>query len=130
MIVRIARIAAWVLVLAIVVLTLGPPTVRPVTGFNRDLEHLTAFALLGLAFGLAYPDSRMMLALIGIAIAALLEALQQVAPGRHAYFSDFLINAVGSCAGLAMAILLDWFRYRTPALGVKKDVTRISRDGS
>jgi VanZ family protein len=130
MIVKIARIAAWILVLAIVVLTLGPPMVRPVPGFNRDLEHVSAFALLGLAFGLAYPDRRMMLALIGIAIAALMEALQQVVPGRHAYFSDFLINAVGACAGLAMAILLDWFRCRTPALGVKNDVTRISRDGS
>ena len=68
MVVKIARIAAWLLVAAIVVMTLGPPTVRPVSGFNRSLEHVAAFALLGLAFGLAYPSRRMLLALIGVAV--------------------------------------------------------------
>jgi VanZ family protein len=117
MVVKIARIAAWLLVVAIVVMTLGPPTVRPVTGFNRSLEHIAAFALLGLAFGLAYPNRRMRLALIGVAVAALMETLQQAVPGRHAYFSDFVINAAGSCAGLAAAALLDWVRRRTAVTG-------------
>ena len=109
MVVKIAKIAAWLLLVAIVVMTLGPPTVRPVTGFNRSLEHVAAFALLGLAFGLAYPSRRMLLALTGVAVAALMETLQQMVPGRHAYFSDFVINGAGSCAGLAAAALLDWF---------------------
>ena len=113
MVVKIARIAAWLLVAAIVVMTLGPPTVRPVSGFNRSLEHVAAFALLGLAFRLAYPNRRILLALIGVAVAALMETLQLVVPGRHAYFSDFVINATGACAGLAAAALLDWFRRRT-----------------
>jgi len=113
MAVKIARIAAWLLVVAIVIMTLGPPTVRPVSGFNRSLEHVAAFALLGLAFGLAYPNRRILLALIGVAVAALMETLQLVVPGRHAYFSDFVINATGACAGLAAAALLDWFRRRT-----------------
>jgi VanZ family protein len=122
MVVKIARFAAWLLVVCIVVLTLGPPTVRPVTGFNRDLEHVAAFALLGLAFGLAYPNRRMLLALIGIAIAALMETLQQMVPGRHAYFSDFVINAFGACAGLAVAVLFDWFRRRmSTAMATRRD---------
>ena len=116
MVVKIARIAAWLLVVALVVMTLGPPTVRPVTGFNRSLEHVAAFALLGLAFGLAY-DRRMLLALIGIAVAALMETLQQVVPGRHAYFRDFVINAASVCAGLALAVFLDGIRRRTTAAG-------------
>jgi len=116
MVVKIARIAAWLLVVAIVVMTLGPPTVRPVSGFNRSLEHVAAFALLGLAFGLAYPNRRMLLALTGVAVAALMETLQLVVPGRHAYFSDFVINAAGACAGLVVAALLDgfWRMMRTP----------------
>src|SRR5436305_5391474 len=89
MVFKIARIAAWLLVVAIVVMTLGPPTVRPVSGFNRRLEHVSAFGLLGLEFGLAYPNKRMLLALIGVAVAALLETLQLVVRGRHAYFADF-----------------------------------------
>ena len=116
MVVKIARIAAWLLVVAIVVMTLGPPTVRPITGFNRSLEHVAAFALLGLAFGIAYPGRRMLLALIGVVAAALMETLQQMVPGRHAYFSDFVINAGGSCAGLAVAVLLDGLRRRTAAV--------------
>jgi VanZ family protein len=112
MAVKIARIAAWLLVVAIVVMTLGPPTVRPVSGFNRSLEHVAAFALLGLAFGLAYPNKRMLLALIGVTVAALLETLQLVVPGRHAYFADFVINAAGACGGLVVAALLDGLRRR------------------
>jgi len=120
MVVKIARIAAWLLVVAIVVMTLGPPTVRPVSGFNRSLEHVAAFALLGLAFGLAYPNRRMLLALIGVAVAALLETLQLVVPGRHAYFSDFAINAAGACVGIALAILFDWLRRGITAVGATR----------
>ena len=120
MIVKIARIAAWLLIAAIVVMTLGPPTVRPVSGFNRSLEHFAAFALLGLAFGLAYPSRRLLLAVIGIAAAALMETLQQMVPGRHAYFSDFVINAGGACAGLVVALVFDWFRRRTAAAGATR----------
>jgi len=123
MVVKIARIAAWLLVVAIVVMTLGPPTVRPVSGFNRSLEHVAAFALLGLAFGLAYPNRRILLALIGVAVAALMETLQLVVPGRHAYFSDFVINAAGVCAGLVIAVLLDGLWRRTAGAGA------IRRDG-
>ena len=106
MVVKIARVAAWLLIAAIVVMTLGPPTVRPVSGFNRSLEHVAAFALLGLAFGLAYPSRRLLLAVIGIAAAALMETLQQMVPGRHAYFSDFVINAGGACLGVIMAVVV------------------------
>jgi VanZ family protein len=120
MVVKIARIAAWLLVVAIVVMTLGPPTVRPVSGFNRSLEHVAAFALLGLAFGLAYPDRRMLLALIGVAVAALLETLQLVVPGRHAYFSDFVINAAGAWVGIALAILFDWLRRGITGVGATR----------
>ena len=117
MVVKIARIAAWLLVVAIVVMTLGPPTVRPVSGFNRSLEHVAAFALLGLAFGLAYPNRRMLLALTGVAAAALLETLQLVVPGRHAYFSDFVINTGGAWAGLVIAALLNRLWRRSAGAG-------------
>src|SRR5882724_10094093 len=129
MVVKIARIAAWLLIVAIVVMTLGPPTVRPVSGFNRSLEHVAAFALLGLAFGLAYPSRRMLLALIGVAAAALMETLQLVVPGRHAYFSDFVINAAGACAGLVLAILFDWFRRGIAAVGATRRNSGRARDG-
>ena len=120
MVVKIARVAAWLLIAAIVIMTLGPPTVRPVSGFNRSLEHVAAFALLGLAFGLAYPSRRLLLVVIGIAAVALMEALQQIVPGRHAYLSDFVINAGGACLGVIMAVFFDWCRRGTFAAGGPK----------
>ena len=55
MITKIARVTAWLLVLAAIVLTLGPQRVRPYTGINHDLEHGMAFALVGLASGWGIP---------------------------------------------------------------------------
>ena len=111
-------------------MTLGPPTVRPVSGFNRSLEHVAAFALLGLAFALAYPRRRVLpQSLIGAAVVALMEILQQIVPGRHAYFRDFIINAGGACAGIVLAILFDWFRRRNRRGRRDQTEQRIARDG-
>jgi VanZ family protein len=73
-----------------------------------------AFALVGLAFGLGYPNHRLILAVLAIAGAGMMEILQQWVPGRHAYLSDFVINGLGACAGIAVAaLLLDVLRRRT-----------------
>jgi VanZ family protein len=118
MAVKIVRIAAWLLVVAIVVMTLGPPTVRPVSGFS--LEHVAAFALLGLTFALAYPGRRLLLSLIGAAVVAVMEILQLIVPGRHAYFRDFIINAGAACAGIVLAILFDWLRRGIAAVAATR----------
>ena len=112
MIAKMARVAAWLLVLAAVVLTLGPQRLRPYTGIDHDLEHGLAFALVGLAFGLGYPHHRMGLAALAIAGAGLMEILQQWVPGRHANLRDFAVNGLGACAGIAAAALLDALRRR------------------
>jgi VanZ family protein len=114
---RIARVSGWLLVLAAVFLTLAPRTFRPQTGVEHHLEHVLAFALLGLAFGLGYPGRRLLLALLGVAMAGLLEVLQSWAPGRHANLSDFMMNAIGVAAGLAVAALIDQMRRRRRASG-------------
>jgi VanZ family protein len=112
MITKMARVAAWLLVLAAIILTLGPQKIRPYTGIDHDLEHGMAFALVGLAFGLGYPNHRMTLAVLAIVGTATMEFLQQWIPGRHAYLSDFVINGLGACAGIAAATLLDMLRRR------------------
>ena len=63
---RIFRVAAWFLLLAIVVLSVVPPTYRPVTPAPHDVEHLVIFFLTGLAFGLGYA-SWPFLQIIGLA---------------------------------------------------------------
>jgi VanZ family protein len=113
MITKAARVAAWLLVLGAIILTLGPQKLRPHTGVEHDLEHALAFALLGLAFGLGYPRYRAVLALLAVAGIGLMEVLQQWVPARHANVRDFAVNGLGACAGIAVAALLDALPRRT-----------------
>ena len=107
-----ARVAAWLLVLGAIVVTLGPQKVRPYTGIHHDLEHAVAFALVGLAFGLGYPRHRIALAAVAIAGIGLMEILQHWVPGRHANVHDFAVNGLGAGAGIAVAAVLDALRRR------------------
>ena len=99
---KIFQIAGWVLLLAIAVLSLVPPTSRPVTSAPHSLEHFAIFAPTGLAFALGYP-TRYLFQLVGlISFTAAVEMAQLWAPGRHARFSDFAINALGLCIGVGL----------------------------
>jgi VanZ family protein len=102
------RLLAWSLAAAVAFATLGPPNYRPHTEFGQNAEHALAFVLVGAAFGLAYTRNRLLTALIGVAMAGLVELLQFWAPGRHARLMDFLVDALASCVGLAAAAALDW----------------------
>jgi len=103
-----ARAIAWQLLAVAFCLTLAPRRVRPVTGVEHHLEHLLAFALLGLMFGLGHPEHRRSLAVIGVVVLGGLELWQLWVPGRHALVSDFAVNAAGLCCGLAAAAALHW----------------------
>jgi hypothetical protein len=52
---RLSELAAWLLALAIVALSRGPLSTRPVTGTRHNLEHILAFILTGVTFALGYP---------------------------------------------------------------------------
>ena len=99
------RVAAWFLLLAIVVLSVAPPDYRPVTPAPHGVEHLVIFFLTGLAFGLGYA-SRPFLQAIGLAVfSAGVELLQLYVPGRHARLSDFLVTAISVVLGVGLAAL-------------------------
>jgi VanZ family protein len=103
MLAKATRATGWLLVAGAVFLTIGPQKIRPVTGVEHNLEHFLAFALVGLVFGLGYPRRLALLLPLAIAVAAVLETAQLWIPLRHAYFSDFAINALGACIGLLAA---------------------------
>jgi hypothetical protein len=42
-----------------------------------------------------------------------IEILQFWAPGPHARLSDFVVDALAGCAGLAVAAALDWVVSRS-----------------
>jgi VanZ family protein len=97
---------------AIVILSLVPPSLRPVTEAPHDLEHFAIFALCGYAFGLGYRSHHLVRAVALVTFAGAIEVLQFTAPGRHARMLDFVIDAIASCAG----VLIGWVTLKV-ALG-------------
>ncbi|HMK70107.1 MAG TPA: VanZ family protein [Xanthobacteraceae bacterium] len=99
-----ARISAWLLIVAIVILSLVPPGLRPTFGGLHTLEHFAIFAAAGLAFGLGYRP-RYSTAIGLVIFAGVIEIAQLLVPGRHARLSDFIVDAAAACIGLAAAAL-------------------------
>jgi VanZ family protein len=101
------RLLAWGLAAAVTFATLGPPRFRPHSPLGQAGEHALAFVLVGLAFGLAHPRNRPLVAAVAVALTGAVELLQFLAPGRHARLSDFLVDALAACAGIALAAILE-----------------------
>lgn len=101
------RLIAWALAVAVAFATVGPPQFRPYTGLGQTGEHALAFFAVGFAFGLAYRNNRVVTALVAVVVSGAIEMLQFWAPGRHARLSDFIVDALAICAGLAMTAALD-----------------------
>ena len=110
---RITQVLAWVLTLTIVVLTIVPPFLRPATGAPHNFEHFVMFLLAGAAFSLGYPRRELILCASAILFSGILELLQLSAPGRHARISDFVVDALGACAGIVFGSLLVAQRSRS-----------------
>ncbi len=108
----ILRLFAWSLAAAVTFATLGPPSYRPHSHLGQDGEHALAFILVGLAFGFAYTRHRLLTSVVAVVLIGLLEILQFWAPGRHARFEDFAVDALTACAGLAFAAAFDWATQR------------------
>jgi len=103
---RFCQVVAWLLALAIIMLSVGPPSTRPVTGTGHNFEHLAIFWAMGAAFGFGYPRRVMLLPIALLGFSAAIEAAQMMAPGRHARLGDFLTDAAASCLGVAVSLLL------------------------
>jgi VanZ family protein len=110
------RTISWLLAAAVTFATLGPPGLRPHSDLGQDGEHALAFALVGLAFGLAYSRWRWAIAAFSIPLIGLLELLQNLAPGRHARIEDFVVDALAATAGFAFAAASEWVVARRRAL--------------
>jgi VanZ family protein len=101
--VRAARIIAWVLALAILVLSVVPPWLRPGTGVPHNVEHFGIFIATGFAFGLGCAPRYAVLAISMLMFAGAIETAQLFVPGRYALFTDFFLDTVALFYGVAAA---------------------------
>lgn len=94
------RTTAWFIFIAIVFLTLSPPTLRPITPVPHKIEHFAAFFSNAIMFGLAYPRRKSVLSVGAVAFCAAIEISQLFVLGRHARLSDFIIDTIAALAGV------------------------------
>jgi VanZ family protein len=103
------QVAAWLLVLAIVYLSVVPPEYRISTNLPQPLEHFLIFLLAGLAFGLGYPYHYPAQSVALGLFAAGIELVQVWGPGRHSRLSDLVVGFLGSVWELAWPMFQrDW----------------------
>lgn len=108
----IPRFGAWLLLGAIVVFTLSPGGMRPVSGAPVDLERVTAYALLGGFFSWSYPRRRIAFFVFLLFMAVLLEYLQNFVPGRHGRVEDLLVKAGAVGMGFTLLAAAEWIVAR------------------
>jgi hypothetical protein len=111
---NINRVVAWVLLTAIVVLTVVRLGLRPSTFVPHKIEHAAIFLMAGSSLGMAYLGREWLLSVGAIVFCAVLELAQLYVRGRHARLSDFIVNATAAVVGVFVGgiLLRTWFAFR------------------
>ena len=99
---KLTTIAAWTLLALIAFATLSPIRDRPTLATSPAVEHLAAFALLGMLFCIAYRGQFALVCLIVTGSAVLLELAQLLTPDRHGRVEDALEKIAGGAAGIVI----------------------------
>jgi VanZ family protein len=102
---KMLKAASWIMILGLVIVTVVPGDERPITGLQHDIEHFLAFALVGVTFGFAYPQSLRVNLSSAFFFTLALELSQIPLATRHARLRDFMVDAAAACLGLVIAHL-------------------------
>ena len=100
------KLAAWLLLVAVIVITLVPAEYRPETLLPLKVERALGFAVMTFVFTLAYPRWWRAILLVAIAGAVGLELLQFMIPSRDPSPVDAVVKAIGAGMGVAGAMLV------------------------
>jgi VanZ family protein len=114
---KLARPIAWILLAAIIFVTVSPIGLRPHTVTSVNIDRGLAYLVVGLAFALAYPRHWITVAALLIIGAVGIEYLQYLSPTRHARLHDAGVKAVGACIGVLAGTVFN--RFRTPKLDAR-----------
>jgi hypothetical protein len=98
-------VTGWLVLAFIAFATLSPLQDRPVLT-HPQIERFAAFMMLGVTFGLAYPNRIFTVVAIVLGSAVGLELLQLLTPDRHGQVVDAAFKASGGICGIAVSQLL------------------------
>lgn len=103
---RLLRIAFYAAAALVAALSLAPSTTLPPTSIGDKMEHVIAYAVLGL-LGAASSKRGVMRVILGLAVfGAAIEMLQTFSPGRSPDPLDVAADIAGAGLGCGLAILL------------------------
>jgi VanZ family protein len=108
---RLSRAIGLACIVAIIVLSLLPGDERPHTGQSGQLEHVVAYLGTAVFLALGFRTMRERVATISllVGLAAVLELIQRMIPGRHSQFIDWFASSFGAGAGMFAIILMERF---------------------
>jgi VanZ family protein len=126
-------VAAWIYLASIAYATLSDPSLivalyrtlsplfaHPSMKVYARVEHMVAFAVLGLLFSIAYPRRRLLVCFLVFGAAASLEALQILTPDRHGTLRDYLEKTAGGVVGIILGRFVElMFRRRRKPVATK-----------
>jgi VanZ family protein len=95
------RALAWLGLAALAVSLLIPKGYLPDTRLEEEVEHAVAFFAVGGGLAMAF-RSALLPALGLVVMAAVMEVLQSLSPGRGPELMDFIYGAAGATAGVAL----------------------------
>jgi VanZ family protein len=115
-----AKPVAWLLLAAIIFVTLSPIGLRPHTVTSVNLDRALAYLLVGFMFAVAYPRRWLAVAVLLIFGALAIEYLQYLSPTRHARLHDAGVKIVGASVGVFAGCLLNRVRLAKPTTSASR----------
>ena len=106
------KIAAWLLLLGLVIVTVGPIEWQPISPLPVQIERATALMVIGFVFALAYPRHLLLVAFLLIGATAVLEFAQVLEPSRHGRWLDLAVKVFGASVGLTIGYGFERLRKR------------------
>ena len=111
---RTCRAIGWIIAFAIVILSVVPPSHRPMTPAPHNGEHFAIYLAVGIAFAVGYRDRLPIVMMSLLFFCGLIEISQLFVPGRHARLSDFLIDTAAAWVGVGVVFVAGkWGLSRT-----------------
>lgn len=100
------RLPFWICLVAVLVLSLLPPSINmPSTGWDK-FNHALAFGVLALLSSRAYPNHCLRLLVLLLAYGGLIEVLQSFTTYRLAEWADLLADGIGLIAAMLLMKLV------------------------